>query len=158
MKTVMPPTANPRSALFRRLAWLAAATIALVLFILILGDVRRQNVAMVRAREYADELNKRLGAEKLLPLNLEPADTAAASTGKFRFEWLTRDQAFRLRGAPGPLMVAHTVPISADIVRDGRAVILFDNDQFSVLWVRAARFSEMKRTLDARLASAPARD
>ena len=68
-KAVTPPRRRP--PVRRSMVFLAIATIALVVFILILGDARRKRTALSRAAWYADTLSKQLGEGGTLPLNLE---------------------------------------------------------------------------------------
>ena len=123
---------------------LAMATIALVLFILVLGDIRRKGTPLSEAMWYADELSQRLEGTKALPMNLELLDVPPEHRRKLqKFEWLTREQARTLRRTSERLIVAHTKPISRILAPDGRAVVFFHAGQFQAEWLSLSEFDKL---------------
>ncbi|MBI4716814.1 MAG: hypothetical protein HY763_03340 [Planctomycetes bacterium] len=138
-----PPPASHKRAIVRRSAALLAATAALVAFILLLGDMRRRNVAMERAQRFAEQLTGRVGQDGVLPLNLEPAPAAGQPAGGFRFTWLTRDEAHRLRGSHERILAAYSPGIECNLSPDGRAVLFFESGRFGAAWVSEKEFTAL---------------
>ena len=75
-KTVLrygPGDAEPakrRKRVVRTLTLLAVATVGLILFILVMGDLRRHEGAFALAEAYIDQVSRRVGQQHALPLNL----------------------------------------------------------------------------------------
>lgn len=143
-KTVSVPsvaveTTRKKSAV-RQLVFLAVATIGLIIFILVMGDLRRKSAAMTRAQSYAAELSGRIGAGGALPLELSPHALVDSPSQTYRFESLGRDDAFRLRKSAVPVLAAWTGMIRADVLSKGRAVIMFEHGAFRVAWTGETAF------------------
>jgi hypothetical protein len=117
------------------------ATLALVVFILGLGDWRRRNTAVSAVTEYARELSARLGDGRALPLNLDVSPELQPRLR--RLEWLTREEARRLRAEKTRLILAQTHEVRQYLGRNGRAVVFFDNGQFESTWVTTAEFDRL---------------
>ena len=131
--------------------FLTVSTLALVVFILVLGDMRRKYTAVQFATWYADELTERLGGTQALPLNLKP-DAAPEHARKVKeFEWLPREDARQLRGRDGRILVARTRPVNRSLAPDGRAVVFFTSGTFHTEWLALAEFDDLdaaqRRTL-----------
>ncbi len=148
------PATRRREPLGRRLLWLLLATVALVAFILMLGDSRRRSVAMVRAAEYINLLQSRLGPGRSLPLNLAFEPDVPATSRPLRFTWLSREEAESLRQNAEPVLVAQTAPIRCHLQRNGRAVIVFTNGDFRAEWLTLPEFDRLHAAQQARLGSA----
>ncbi|UCC31725.1 MAG: hypothetical protein JSU86_05485, partial [Phycisphaerales bacterium] len=84
-------SARRRLSILRSVIVLAVATIALLVFILAQGDVRRRQRAMEQAQWHANGLAKRVGEAGALPLNLEPEP--APGRRLEMFESLSRQEA-----------------------------------------------------------------
>lgn len=126
----------------RQLVVLAVATVALIGFILVMGDIRRKSAALTRAQSYAAELSGRMGESRTLPLELTSRRTPNIPSQTFRFESLSRDEAFRLRETVAPVMVAWTGSIRGDVLRPGRVVIFFEEQSFAARWLEEADFAD----------------
>ena len=145
---VNPDSAAVRSArrrvlLFRSVLWLVLTTVALLVFILVLGDVRRKNNALAQVTAHAAVYSERVGKDGTVPLNLE-VDLSTFLAGQqvkaFHIEWLSRDDARLLRGSAQSIIVAHTVPLSQTLAPNGRAVVLFTDGKFDVTWMALSQF------------------
>jgi hypothetical protein len=133
------------AALVGRAVVLCIATIAVLLAITAAADIRRHQQAMDQARWHAGELATRLGANRLLPLNLEPADVAERSTPAVAIESLAAGQVLALRQRRGAVIAAQTVPQHMRLAPDGRAVVLFEDGTFRVEWMTLDRFDDQMR-------------
>lgn len=158
IETVTGASANPvarrRDPLGRRLLWLALATVALVAFILMLGDSRRRGVALIRAAEYITQLQSRQGPGRSLPLNLAFEPDVPATSRPLRFTWLSRDEAATLRKVSDPVLVAQTAPIRCHLRRNGRAVVFFENGDFRAAWLTLPVYDRLLAEQNARLHAA----
>lgn len=125
-----------------RIIGLVIATVAVLLAIAAVGDIHHHQQAMDQARWHAGVLASRLGPNKTLPLNLEPEPVPERRSGMFALETLTTQQAAKLRGHTGALIVAQTVPQPMRLAPDGRAVIIFKNGEFHVEWMTLNQFTE----------------
>jgi hypothetical protein len=148
--TAQLPTPDPlidapkrRKRIIRSAIRLTTASAFLIVFILFLGDLRRQERAMNQCRWHATTLTSRLGPAGTLPMNLEPIESPQRVTGMLRLEWLDRDQARALRDLNTRRIVAQTVPILQVVGRDGRGVIVFDDGQFEVIWMTLSEFDKV---------------
>lgn len=135
---------SPRRAPVRRsVIFLAIATVALAVFILGLGDWRRMRMARSEAELYANELSKRMGDGLALPLNLEIAGSPELKPKLHRFDWLTSEQARRLRSKDGRFIVAQTAEVRQVLRSNGRAVIFFQAGEFQCEWLRRSKFDAL---------------
>ncbi len=131
-------TEKPRPPVRRSVAVLVVATLALVVFILVLGDIRRKNTPLAQAQWYASQLTDRLGSARALPLNLD-VDVSPAHEPKLRrFNRLTPERARTLRQAGRRVVAAYTNPINRVLAPDGRAVVFFEAGSFSAEWLSLA--------------------
>lgn len=148
LSTVAAPPASSTAASIRKrpvsvqLGVLVFATLGLILFILVMGDVRRKSAALTRGQAYADELSARIGANGVLPLELSPRVFADELSRTYRFEALGRDAAFRLRSAAAPVLAAWTAPIRQDVLSQSRAIVVFENGRFLARWVDEKTFQD----------------
>ncbi len=131
-----------RQRIIRSAIRLTAASACLIVFILFLGDLRRQERALNQCHWHASTLTSRLGPGNALPMNLEPIESPQRETGMLRLEWLDRDQVRALRDLNTRRIVAQTVPILQVVGRDGRGVIVFDDGQFEVTWMTLSEFDK----------------
>jgi len=120
---------------------LCVASAALVAFILGLGDFRRQRFALAQLRWQANNYERRIGADGVMPLNFEPEIPPVGTRKMIRLEWLDRSSAAKLRDGKGPVIVAQTVPILQVFGYDGRAVMTFKGGKLNVEWMRLPRFN-----------------
>jgi len=143
-----PPKSSVQSVQKRstagHLILLGAATVALIGFILLMGDIRRKSAALKRAEVYAAELTGRVGESGTLPLDLTTHEARDVPSQSFRFETLGRDEAFRLREREGDIMVAWTGLIRGDVLPEGRAAVFFMGKLFSARWVKETDFARQR--------------
>lgn len=147
--TVADPPKSPvrsvqKRSTARQLILLGAATVALIGFILLMGDIRRKSAALKRAEVYAAELTGRVGESGTLPLELTTRDSPDVPSQTFRFETLGRDEAFRLREKDGDIMVAWTGLIRGDVLPEGRAAVFYVGKHFSARWVKESDFARQR--------------
>ena len=131
-----------RRRIIRSAIRLTAASACLIVFILFLGDVRRQERALSQCRWHVTTLTSRLGPGHALPMNLEPLESPQRDTGMLRLEWLDRDQVRALRDLNTRRIVAQTAPVLQVVGRDGRGVVVFSDGQFAVTWMTLYEFDE----------------
>lgn len=148
-KTILrygPDSAEParrRKRVVRTLLLLAVATVGLILFILVMGDLRRHAGAFALAKKYIEHVSQLVGQQHALPLNLafrvdeKPGGLAA---GRPRLEWLTRYEALLLRRSDRRVLAAHTQPILRRLMTDGRVVVFFEKGVFSSDWISLGAF------------------
>lgn len=136
-------SAKRRKSLLRYAILLAIATGALILFILLLGDLRRQSSALAQMKRYTGILTARLGEKRSLPLNLELDVSPEQASGTPAFEHLSREQAWLLRDRDKRIIVAQTFPVRQRLLFDGRAVVFFEQGRFSFEWFRADDFDKL---------------
>ncbi|GAG12856.1 unnamed protein product, partial [marine sediment metagenome] len=86
-----------RTPVSRSVIILVVGTVALFVFILVQGDLRRRQRAMEQAHLHAAALAKRVGEAGALPLNLEPLPTPERKAKTYRVEQLSRRDARHLR-------------------------------------------------------------
>ena len=137
---------NPRMrrrSVLRSVFLLLLATVALFVFILVQGDARRRQRAMSQAQWHAANLAQRLGDTKALPLNLEPVRDPARTGEVSRVEWLSRDDALRLRRSDKRVLAAQTVSLPRVLAPDGRAAIFFEGGKFYVKWLTLPEFDRL---------------
>jgi len=132
-----------RASIGRRIFTLTVATIALVVFIILLGDVRRERVAVAQAQWFADMLHKQMGESTTLPVNVAPHAVADDARRLAALDWLTRDEIRHLRNLPGPIIVAHTQPVPRVLLSDGRAAVLHESGKLQSRWVSSSEFESM---------------
>lgn len=143
---------TPRRAPVRRsIILLAVATVALAVFILALGDWRRRHMALDEARWYASELSNRVGEGLALPLNLEIEVPPELRPTLRKFDWLTREEAHRLRAKDGRFIVAQTGEVRQVLGSNGRAVVFFQGDGFECEWLTLAEFDALYATQEEEL-------
>lgn len=135
--------AKRRKRVVRTLSLLAVATVGLILFIVVMGDLRRHEAAFALAEAYIDQVSQLVGQQHDLPLNLafrvdeKPGESAA--TGP-KLEWLTRYEALLLRRSERRVLAAHTQPILRRLMTDGRVVVFFEKGVFSSDWISLSAF------------------
>ena len=132
-----------RAPVRRSIIFLAVATVALAVFILGLGDWGRRRAALSEARWYANELSNRMGDGLALPLNLEIEVPPELRPKLHRFEWLTREQARRLRAKEGRFIVAQTTEVRQVLGSNGRAVVFFLAGEFQCDWLTLSEFDAL---------------
>ena len=133
-------SAPPRSSVFHSAIVLLLATLALVAFICMLGDLRRKNNAITRTRWHADAFARRVAGTDVLPLNLEPDVPPELRNQIIQVEWLPRDAARYLRSSQRRVIVAYTRPLPRVLGSNGRAVVFFQDGRFDVEWLTLSRF------------------
>lgn len=133
------------AALIGRAVVLSIATMAVLLAITAAADIRRHQQAMDQARWHADVLTSRLGPNRTLPLNLEPADVAERLTPAVAIESPAPGEVVALRKVSTAIIAAQTVPQHMRLAPDGRAVIYFENGSFRVEWVTLDQFDRQMR-------------
>lgn len=124
-----------RSSLRRRVFALAGGTIALMLFIVVLGDMRRRSVPLEQAAWYATKLTQRVGDLGILPSNLDVRSAGSEAASLQRFNWLSREEVRALRSHEGRVMVAHSAPIQRILSPDGRVAVFYDTHAFHAEWL-----------------------
>ena len=130
-----------RKSVGRSVMFLACCLLALMVFILVVGDVRSRGCALSYANEYARQLQARAAEDRVLPLDLSAAPAGGQTLRKmYRFEFLTPDEASELRSADRAIIVAQTIPVARRLASDGRAVVLYEQGLFRVEWMPLARF------------------
>lgn len=132
-----------RRSLGRSAAYLAMASLGLLLFILGLGDYRRQRNSLEQAKWHAAVYQRRLSDGSALPLNLEPEMPPEDAPPMIKWEFLDRDAARALRGGGEAIIAAHTAPVLQVLRRDGRAVVFFKDGRFEVRWVPLGLFETL---------------
>ncbi|HNQ24040.1 MAG TPA: hypothetical protein PKK06_13215 [Phycisphaerae bacterium] len=144
MTAVVEPTraAARKRRLARTLVHLGAGVIALVVLAVVLRDEHCRRSALQFAERYRRMLEQeRFNESGLLPLRLEPNEKLATRTPVWRWEWLEREAASRLRQSEGPVIVAYGGSQGLWLARDGRAVLIFHNRRLDVKWLPDAEFS-----------------
>lgn len=139
--------AKRRKRVVRAFVFLAAATVGLILFIVVMGDLRRHKTAIALAEAYIARVSQRVGNQQILPLNLafRPDDrTDELGTPRGKMEWLTRDQAWLLRQTDGRVMAAWTGPIRRRLMSNGRVAIFFEHGVFSLDWMLLDAFDRLE--------------
>lgn len=124
-----------RSSLRRRVFALAGGTIALMLFIVVLGDMRRRSVPLQQAVWYATKLTERVGDLGVLPSNLDVRSAGPETANLQRFTWLSREEARALRSHEGRVMVVHSAPIQRILSSNGRVAVFHDEHGFHAEWL-----------------------
>ncbi len=131
-----------RVPIYRSVMFLVVGTIALLVFILVQGDVRRRQRAMEQAKRHVATLAKRVGDAGALPLNLQPEPVPERQPGMFRVECLARQDALYLRKSNRRGIIAQTTPVLQMLALDGRAVIFIENGRFDVNCLKLPEFDE----------------
>jgi len=135
--------AGRRKRVVRSLSLLAVATVGLILFIIVIGDLRRHERAFALAEAYIVQVSQRVGRQHALPLNLafqvdeKPGESIAARP---KLEWLSRYEALLLRRSDRRVLAAHTQPILRRVMTDGRVVVFFEKGVFSSDWISLGTF------------------
>lgn len=140
-------------SLSRNSVVLLFAAAALLVFIAVLGDWRRVNNALAQAATHAEFFQTRVGEGGLLPLNLEPDIPPEQRDKYFRMEWLSSDEALRLRSTREPVLAAQSVALPRLVGEDGRAVILFHEGRFRATWMRESEYRGVSSAQRERLKS-----
>lgn len=140
-----------RKGVRRSVFFLVVGLLALIVFIVVTGDVRNRGWALTYANEYAQQLQARVAADRLLPSDLSAALAGGQALKKmYRFEHLTPDQALALRDARRAIIVAQTIPVARRLAPDGRAVVLYEQGVFRAEWMTLARFDDLWATQQVR--------
>lgn len=134
-----------------RLAKLILAIILVVVFIIVMGDLRRHNVPMMQAERFAEQLRQQQGETKTLPLNIRFELPPDLKTAFFSFTCLDRSEARVLRDLPGTVIMAYTRHVTRLLLSDGRAVLLFDNGNIEARWLSGREFDEIMEAQAKRL-------
>lgn len=130
--------AKRRKRVVRTLSLLAVATVGLILFILVMGDLRRHERAFALAEAYIAEVSQRVGQQHALPLNLAfrvVENLGESPAARPKLEWLTRYEALLLRRSDRRVLAAQTRPILRRLMTDGRVVVFFEKGVFSSDWI-----------------------
>lgn len=137
-----------RRRIIRSLIFLIAASLALALSIMVMGDMRHYRVAMNAGRTYIDQVSQRVGQQRQLPLNLRFDESVDDDATVFirNFEWLTRDQAYLLRRTKRRVIAAHSSPVRRWLLVDGRVVVFFQDGEFSLEWLSLPGFEAVWQT------------
>lgn len=139
--------AKRRKRVARAFIFLAAATAGLILFILVMGDLRRHKTAFAMAEAYIASVSQRTGNQQILPLNLafrSDDRTNESGTTRGNMEWLTRDQAWLFRHTDRRVMAARTGPIRRRLMSDGRVAVFFEHGVFSLDWMLLDTFDRLE--------------
>lgn len=159
---MMAPTANTRTVIrygpddvalakrrkrvARTLTSLVIATAGLILFILVMGDLRLNEAAFARAEVYIDQVTQRMEQPHVLPLNLAfrvDEELGESTAARRKFEWLTRKESWLMRGSDRRVLVAHTDPIQRRLMADGRVIVFFEKGVFGSEWVSLEVFDRL---------------
>ena len=132
----------PRSTILRTLVFLLLSAGALLIFIALLGDWRRERNVLATLETYVLEYAERVGDGGALPLNLE-LDVPRDPRSRLIETWLPASQARVLRASKPPILAAWTIPIIRVLGTDGRGVIFLDLGRFRVEWVPLPRFDKL---------------
>ncbi len=138
--------AKRRKRVARTLTSLAIATAGLILFILLMGDLRRHEAAFARAKVYIDQVTQRMGQQHVLPLNLAfrvDEELGELTAARRKFEWLTRKESWLMRGSDRRVLVAYTDPIRRRLMADGRVIVFFEKGVFRSEWVLLEVFDRL---------------
>ncbi len=138
----LSPVRTSRSPILRTLVFLLLSAGALLVFIALLGDWRRERNVLASLDSYVVEYEGRVGDAGALPLNLE-LDVPGDPSSRLIETWLAAAQANVLRASPRPVLAAWTIPIIRVLGADGRGVIFFEQGQFRVEWVPLPRFDRL---------------
>ena len=133
---------RPRS-LLRSVLVVGLIAVALVVFTFLLGDVRRRHIVLAQAERYTDELQSRVFAPGLLPLNLEIEIPPHLRTRAYAAKFLSRQDAHTLRGTDRRIIAAYTVPIARTLAPDGRGVVFFEEGRFATDWLTLDEFDRL---------------
>lgn len=139
--------AKRRKRVVRGFVFLAAATVGLILFILVMGDLRRHKTAFALAEAYIANVSQRVGDPQILPMNLEfrpDEQTDELGTTRGKMECLTREQAWLLRQSDRRVMAARTGPIRRRLMSDGRVAVFFEQGVFSLEWMLLDAFDRLE--------------
>jgi hypothetical protein len=140
-----------RRAVVRRVAGLIAATGALVVLIVILGDVRRASNVLAQSRQKAAAAQERLTPATEMAAVIKALHQDPETQTGITFEYLAAD-ARGLRDASTAILVANSPRVRRVFLSDGRGVVLFQGDTFSGRWVSEAEFQGLVETRAAVLA------
>jgi hypothetical protein len=135
--TVPTPTKSP--PLLRSVVFLLLSAGALLIFIALLGDWRREHNILAQVEAHAAEYATRMSEGGVVPLNLE-LNVSRDPKSRLMDAWLSPDEARMLRGADRRILAAWTVPMPRVLGADGRGVIFFELGRFNVEWVPLHQF------------------
>lgn len=120
---------------------LLVASLALVAYIGAQRDLRLRRYALDQAAIYATDLNSRVGAAGVLPLDLDPpARSPAEQARMIRLECADRNDAWVLRRVDGPVLAAHSGPLGRFFAPDGRVVVWFSAGKFTAEWLGESEY------------------
>jgi hypothetical protein len=151
------PTPAKRPPLLRSVVLLLLSAGALLIFILLLGDWRREHNILAQLEAHAAEYASRMSEGGIVPLNLE-LDDSRDPKSRLMDAWLSRVEAQMLRGADRRILAAWTRPMLRVLGADGRGVIFFENGRFDVEWVPLKLFDSLladQTSAIRRLSAAP---
>lgn len=133
------PTPPQRPPLLRSVVLLLISAGALLIFIALLGDWRREHNILAQLEAHAAEYASRMSEGGVVPLNLE-LNISRDPKSRLMDAWLSPDEARILRGADRRILAAWTVPMLRVLGADGRGVIFFAHGRFNVEWVPLKQF------------------
>jgi len=149
------PTRPGERRVFQSLLILILGVGAVLAFICLLGDIRRQHNAMGQMKWHAATYQKRLGDGATLPLNFIP-DVAPDQLPKMiQLEFLSAEESRKLRGSDRPILVAQTAPLTRVLAPDGRGVVIFEKGAFRVEWMDLPQFDRLFAGQKEELAKTP---
>lgn len=130
-------TRRPRSfgQAVRTVVMLFVAASALLVFIALLGDVRRKQNTLAQMNWHVDTYAARMADTVQLPLNLDPDIPPARKAVMIKVRWIGRNDARALRTSDEPVFASYSTRIPQVLGRDGRAVIVFEGGTFRVEWM-----------------------
>lgn len=147
-----------RRRIARSILLLSLGSVLLIVFIIGVGDWRRQMRALDQCEWHASNLAARMGPGGALPMNLEPSPAPGRQSPMFQLEWTDRKSTRLLRETNDRYIVAQTVPVPQWLGTEGRAVVFYQAGELSVEWLTltefdkavAARASELRRLAEKR--------
>jgi hypothetical protein len=143
----LTPRIDPlaRRRIFRKLAALLLASVALLIVTLYHRDGTRMTQARDWARHYVQAVSSVPVLDGALPLNLAPPTSTETGLDMGTITWIDREQALILRSHDGPLMVAQTNPVPLMLRTSGRVVVFFEAGDWRTEWVSLAEFDRLER-------------
>ncbi|MDO8630226.1 MAG: hypothetical protein Q7R41_07010, partial [Phycisphaerales bacterium] len=125
------PTPTKRPPLLRSVVLLLLSAGALLIFIALLGDWRREHNILAQLEAHAAEYTSRMSEGGAVPLNLELNDSRDPKS-RLMDAWLSPGEARVLRGTDRRILAAWTVLIPRGLGAHGRGVIFFEHGRFNV--------------------------
>lgn len=138
----------------RRVAGLILATAALVVLIVLLGDVRRASNVLAQSKQKAAAAQVRLNSTTSVTGAIQALQQQNSHTQTgIPFEYLTTGDAYNPANASTAILVAHSPRVHRVFLSDGRGVLLVQGDTFSGRWVTEVEFQELQEAGKALLTS-----